>query len=513
MALSLISVDPFDAVAAQAGFWFQTLMTTSGYRCVYHDQTDRIYFSISNTYPGGATGDAGWYDPYFAVGTAPSCQRFAGAPGWVVIHAVGDWDRVLNRQYLYGRITSDIERVSITSLQSDGIVYPNLLWTGSNNGKISTQDGFWSVTSAQDWHFFETLGYAIVVGGTSVRFGGVTYNTVAVQVDLATGDGVPIAGFPTRCTTSPNIYQRPQVFGDSVTLNSIQFIPDDDSTPAQPKGLMMQYSSERIATGDSMRDYVRFSDWNPTGKVAAAGTSNRVHLRELSLSRLEYLDGATGAYPTGLGGGATQAHSNFMFIHPPTRILSIIKTVGSAHVANQTTLRGRFATTPGVSFLTPPAPARTVGTASTIPFVATVSGSLGERIAGVNVAFTLKRAATFEEPLTIGAPGSSSVIAQHPDNDPAFQPIVKKNGTPLTVTTHYTIDYVNDEVDFVAPEPVGGNTYTITYRHRTEPVSPPHGSLLNSTTLTDEAGHAIALVRYDNNANLVGMMDSLEATA
>ena len=51
--------------------------------------------------------------------------------------------------------------------------------------------------------------------------------------------------------------------------------------------------------------------------------------------------------------------------------------------------------------------------------------------------------------------------------------------------------------------------HSVRYRHRSNPLAPPHGTLLNATGVTDDNGLVTFDVSYADDATLIDEIDSI----
>lgn len=473
----------------------------------YYDRLDRLYAKFRATNPTGGGAWTGYADPLFFTAASPLSNAKLTGTVWDSLF-VGSWDKVQNAQRLYGRTDTGnafVELDPATLQQVAADPYPNVGANGTRNGKSSTTDG-WYGNSDGNLVFFEGLGKAFIPVA-DVRSGGTTYANVPVEVDLATGDGVPIADLPTSYNTSPNQFQEGQVFGDTANLRQAQFVADDESTFAAPKGFLLLTDVTRKVTNGILRLYVRIVDWNPLG---VQGTPTRVHKRERLLSRLEVSEGD--APPVGLG-GAGLYNSQRVWFHPPSdslRMLFYNASFGDLQTGEMLLLR--LAPTAALADVTSPTAEEVVQTGKRVRHAVTAHGSLGEPIAGVDVAWTLRRASTRLEVLdTQGAPATSTVA--NPPVDPGTLEVFDDGGAaPLVEGVDYSVDLATGVITWLATTPDDGDGRA-SYRHSEAPADPPHGTLLVAASTTDEHGKAITEVRYPDDSDLVGQFDRLEADA
>jgi hypothetical protein len=511
--VSLAAVSYRDLASFCTDFGHRFLMGSEGLRNrgTYYARLDRFLFAQGVQLAGGGEAFQGWVDPLFSDPNASASQAMAHpvSNGYDAFH-VGEWDRVAGTQRLYasrfnqGAVTQyELSPLSMTEIATApwGAA---LEWGG--NGLAGTTDGHFSLTvgaAGGGWVFFESLGYAICASAT-VRYAGTTYTFTPIQIDLSSHLATPIAGLITRHSLTPNAFNGPTLFGDAFTLQDIQFVPDEDSTPIAPKGFLFLRSRDTLVTGTTAREYMKYVDFNPTGKAASFGTANRVHLRETLVSRFEYEQ--TASPPTGIGGATTFRD---YYYHQPSRTVQMLTGVSSPARTNVT----RYATNPEATTITAPAERRDVLTGRIAEFSSVVHGNLGEPVAGADVDFVLERCSTVNEVLAVtGGIGSTSQIANFPVDDDLQAPltIVRNGSTTLTLGVNYSVVLSTGVVTWITDEQA--NDITASYRHRGDPATPAHGALLNTAARTDENGEVIARVRYSDNGALVNELDRLTAT-
>ncbi len=476
----------------QVGFYFHLL--------------DRFYWRCTGL---SSAANYCYFDPLLLNPDNPSSRAFTLADLWDELGA-GEWSPLAGTQAMYGTVGNAVRLVDPLTLETiDPDVWPNVGWESTRNGKSNTTDGWYGQSLSSEnshWTFFESLGYGIRYN-CRVRFQGSTLSNVAARVDLATGDAVPEEEFRTSHASSPNAFQGGPILGETFNLRYGQFLPDDDTSPTRPKGVFLLFPERPSPNGPY---WLKQIEWNPTNAPAAAGSRSRVHKRERLVTRVENIGGA--AFPAGIGISFQSAAIPYTFLHPPSRSLRWFEfnNVSGTNQPNDFVVV-TLTTEPPVAAWTAPTATREVLTGRVAEFSTIAYGSLGERIAGAEAAFTLERVSTIEELLdTSGGAGSSSAVAQVMDDDPDFQPEVLEDGTALTAGVDYTIDYGNNEVDFIAPKPLGGSVYVVSYRHRTDPASPAHGTLLTPFSRTDGDGAAVTRVLYAQDLDLVRQLDRLQ---
>jgi hypothetical protein len=434
--------------------------------------------------------------------------------------AVGEWDRVGNAQKVYTFDTgvgTGFDEVSVLSPNNinEADVWPTVGGLQHRGSLISTDPGFYDLATEGGWVIFETWGFAFNPLVRLRHTDAVQYADVPVLVNLATGAATLLEGLFTAYGTQIHQFAEPALLGQNVNFAHVQFIPDDISTPAQPRGRVFMSSSGANSPSDSTmhRYWVKMIDWNP---FDVDGTPSRTHLRTRLLSAADFLKSAGGTFGGVFESGSTLAR--YLFYHPRTnRIIHYTHNGFSTLGAGESKFLFVSAS-PTVSVLTDPSPTEETASGKTNDFIATALGSLGEEIGGVDVAFELRRVSTIGEVLaTTPSAGETVVVDNGPISpvDPNLSPVVVyENGTPLTLTTHYTVNRGAGSITFVAPKPLGGGEiYTADYRHFDTPTSPPTGAtLLNSSAVSDITGAAVARVRHDEEDPVADRWYRIDAT-
>lgn len=494
----------------------------------YYDRFDRLYWRASEVNTSGPNNPWVYTDPLFVNSSEPQSKHLGSHSTLSALH-VGDWDRVLDVQYMYGRdtgITATGWARLDSNLDADAVTpdpYPNVGHTTHQGALPSSgagSTGYYQSGTIGGWVFFEGLGYALS-SGISVRTDDSTLSTtVLAQIDLTTGAAVVYDGIPIRYSSSASHEShRPPLFGRTVTFDGIQFLPDEDSTPAAPKGRLMFYEGTPAAESppDIQPVLLKLVEFNPGG-ITTPGQPVRVHNREILVTQFEILESDYGA--GAWGGFATDA----VFLHPPSnRIYHLVAAAaaGSVPGVGKTTVDANesevteLLTVPEVAELTSPTELARPSTGRTVEFATTALGSLSERIAGVRVDWALKRASTVDEVLdTSGAPATNTVanIPIDVSETAAAILVVKQDGTPLVLATDYTVVAATGVITWLLSHPAGGSVYTVTYQHRETPAAPAFGTLLSASATTDSEGQARTRVKYADDAALVGELDDIEVT-
>lgn len=437
--------------------------------------------------------------------------------------AVGEWDREANTQNVYAGQEPPNEiwpfDMATLNMTDPGASLFPWNWT---YGPSEASIGGWTEGSAGDFAhgnfvWFETWGYAIR-GAARVRHTDNNLYRGLALIKISDGKAT-LLDVPTVFTTAPRaLFEAPEFNGETFTLGNPQFVPDDDTLPAAPKGRLFLFSQEYIGDGvvanSNDHKYLKVIDWNPLDVSPAPGTPNRVHLREILMTRINYIQiQAFGTNPNSLGDFAVSGPAVYKlkaFYHPPTR--TILMHNDTMYVFNQND-RGivRHAITPELYQMEPPTQQEEVETNKSVTFKARGMGDIADPVAGITTNWALERRSTIEEQLdTSGAPVSNFVA--HPPIDPDSL-IVEYNGTPLTLTTDYTVNETTGEITWQGTHsPPAASGYTATYGHSTVGAQPPHGSLLQETSETDEEGIAETRVQYPDDDELAGDLDYLTAT-
>lgn len=355
----------------------------------------------------------------------------------------------------------------------------------------------------------------VIVGTTP----GVTKFNIIGFITLSTGACVP-SGIPGIYSNTADEFGRPAIFDEtSVHFLGVQFLADDQSTSAQPKGELLFFSLVTApVTPNDGRCYIKFVDFNP---FAVAGTPNRVHLRETLFSRVNLTLNTlpTGSPPSPLNGldeavGSLQA-PNVWFTTEGSKRLNIMAS-NSVGVGEGDTNVVQATQAVVASILTVPAPKNDALTNKTIGYRAEVLGDLGELVANAIVDWSMLRLSTVSEVLaTTPIAGETVVVANFPINRTIEFPAgfaVMEDGIPLTETTHYTVNESLGQIIFVAPKPLGGGeVYTARYCHTADPATPPHSSIIDAQVFSDINGIAETRVTVPDDAALVGHLDQIKA--
>lgn len=431
---------------------------------------------------------------------------------------VGEWDKDANTQVLYCGNTTDKKFYNLdlaTWVLDNSVNMWPFQWhigAGGSGGAI----GGWDQNNGAvgDFVFFETWGYAIRGCAQVKHTDSNVYRGLAL-IDLADGKAT-LLDCPTFFTAYPaSLFEAPNFNGDSFSLGRPQFVADDDSLPAAPKGRLFLSQGEYLGDGavpnSENRVYVKVIEWNPLGVAPAAGTPNRVHLRQILMTKLDFIQRqAFGTNPNSAGtntdGGSPSAQNVPSFYHPPSRAFV---TFFDWKVTTYENERGivRHSITPELDWIEPPTPQYEVETNKIVQFKARGLGDLGDPVAGITATWSLARRSTVDEQLdTTGAPAAN--VVAHPPIDPDSL-VVAQDGTPLTVGVDYTVVESTGTITWLGAHPVGGSLYTASYGHSTVSATPPHGTLLQEVSETDVDGVAETRVQYPDDEDLAGDKDRL----
>lgn len=472
------------------------------------------------------------WDPLFIDGSAPVAGVIDATSAYSTF-AVGEWDKDSNVQKIYGGTNTGqipMEELSPVDLSViDTAPFPNL--TGSSAAGRLNQENYTpaapnnnalakSISAVSNRRIgnivvFESAGFCIQFG-IGVRTGDFVWHADAtVQMDLNTGECVAMSdpGFHTTYKSSPEAgFNSPPFFGDTFTLSHGQFIPDEDSILTSPKGLLAMSSIPIDASGTepagSVRSYVKLVEFNPDSVPASPGSPTRVHGRVILFSRFDMIEDDT---PENGGTGDPSTPTPQVFYHPPTQTWNYYGySTDSAPVDD--IVHGQFSNAIALSEISNPTAETVIETGRTVTFGAAAFGDLGEAVANLGIDWTLQRASTLDEILdTSGAPATTN-LANAPIDEHIVE--IRFNGTLLTAGVDYNItNAATGEITWAGSHaPPAASGYTATYTHRGVAVAGPFGNLLTTFSKTDESGKAVARVTYDDDDDLVGMVDVITAT-
>jgi hypothetical protein len=537
MALEIVSLTNKDSSFIETGVFAVSSQYDRGWQNhaawmqseFYYDRFDRWYSPIV------ASGAIIYCDPLMADSSDSSKNgRLVPGAGLFTDHVVGQWDKINDTQEVYGDTNDAFSRLALMDL----ITMTTAGWAFNETFGINqyagaqTEAGAWN-NGAGGMVLFEDWGWALVPSASwaETGSGGGYDDGVPILVDLTgggpfgQGKASLLEGLSTFYTASAtHESHRPEFGGDTFALTHVQFVPDDDDSMSQPKGRLFLQSNPVLSVvgpPPEYRTYLKIVEFNPTNKAATSGNPSRTHLRELILSRI----GVTGkqAAPTGIGirddfggppwEGATWDDERLLY-HPPSNTLRALFSSASAFVnGDQTLLIARPSAVLAGNGLVAPTPLAQVETAKTVTWQTHAQGDLGERIAGIDVAWTLKRTSTQGETLdtsglTIGAGGACPAVA----NIPITYRTVYEDGLPLAEGADYTTVASTGVITLLVPHPHAGAVYTIDYSHPTAPTTPPHAVLKSAYSTSDELGIATTRIEYPDDDTLEADREELTVT-
>ncbi len=438
--------------------------------------------------------------------------------------AVGYWDRSLNEQKIYNFSSAAAAAnpfIEVNPLSLDQVLASDpfpLVGTGKTRSALTIgQAGYYEKVEG-GWIFFEgwSGGNALVFNADVTHTDLVTYENVTAVVDLTTG-AATIIDMPSAYGNPPlagHQFSQPQLFGQDVTFRWPQFVQDDSSSSAAPRGEVWVFAEGTTSPADSgnFRRWIKVFDWNPLG---ISGTPSRVHLRERLVSAADFIK-STPASTSGVHESGSSLTA-MMFYHPRSnQIIQYSSIAADLALDPGETKFIRVAPTPGVDIITNPSARERIATGKTIDFSVEALGTFSEKIGGIDMVFALTRESTVGEVLsTTPTPGETVTLANTVSpTDPGESPIsVYEDGTKLTETTHYTLNRGASQITFVGPKPLaGGEVYTADYRHFGTNLTPAHGTLRNLTATTDVNGEALARVDAPDEDPVKDRWDDLDAT-
>ncbi len=372
-------------------------------------------------------------------------------------------------------------------------------------------------------------GLALVKVNVGNLGGGAGTDDDAIMwVNVATGNGVGKLVNPGRfaSTGGPEPNTEPPIAGHNGHWRNIYYGPDADATFVAPKGVLVMMDDEGNAAGNIHYWYFRIVEFNPTNKISG---QTRTHGRVLLTSRVE-----TDLDMTSRGFNNVVATANRMehLIYRHNRG-TVLNVEGEQPTPSSVPLLGDdgvflYSIQPELALLSPPTSESTPRTADVTSWETQAIGSLGEPVGGARIDFTLERISTLSEVvdasgLTPGGGGALPALDNPPiDPDTADPPATEGSlvffedtgGGPVALveTTDYTVVLSTAVITLIAPKPVAGATYTASYEHRATPATPPHGTLLDTKTTSNEDGRAFTRVQVADNDTLVGEGDRLTAT-
>lgn len=497
------------------GGWhhFTTIGGKPAFGFIYVDRVDAFVGRMQQEGPL-LTGTA-QFDPLFLDNTSALAKFGQTAVPDVSYLAVGEWDQAAGIQNLYGgpNVSSaefwPIDQATLVHTDIGSSLWPFYFDHGPSTASIGGWDNGPAASTESGVVFFETWGYAVRIA--QVRHTDNNLYRGLCQVDLITGDATLI-DVPVVFTSTPAaLFEAFSFQGDDFNLDAPQFVPDDDSVPAAPKGRLFLSSSEFLSDlGDvdntDWRQYMKIIEWNPLGVSPAPGNSTRVHLREVTMTRLNFIERqAFGTNPNSLGTKITsgtpiadgELRTRF---HPPSRTFVTLNDHYDADEEERGFVRHSLA--PALAEVQTPTALQEVETARTIRFRSRALGDIGDFIGGVPATWSIERRSTIGETFdTSGAPAFVDVA--NPPIDTGTL-VFYYNGTPLTITTDYTVNEGTGRITGAgAHAPLNTSGYTADYEHKTVAgVTPAHGTLLQQSSRSDELGIAETQVQYPDDDDL-----------
>ena len=561
-AVAVNSVNPPNGVGSFSGLATIAGSTsnTDG-RLVHHRPTDRYYAFMFVRSAGESVDGYCFFDPAFqAFGGGDSNyinQSTFGANGSFQRLTLDQVNEQTNTQRIFTTDASqnvfELTPISLTeSVVFDG---PN----GRHRESIGGLSGFaWTASAQQNLYFtgltdglpLETLNQGsniypdglFLAGQCSGQVNSINFANRFAWIDIRTrncvgllgatdipaGNTTPI-GFPQKVQSTIVENSEAPIGGDSFDWQATQYIPDGDATFAAPKGRLMFLSRTEIpfisnpTGGEQARIYIRLTDFNPFNLTAAVGQPERVHGRIRLTTRVL----ADVAPPFGVAGqdfpqnpGNNQSiifdvlRNRFVMMMQDTQGLSVPFPPDAAAQSGYCTY-AHFSLQPELAFLTNPAAVDVPRTNDIVEFQSRAVGDLAEPISGQDVDWTLTRRSTQNEVLTIsGGIGTTSTVANAPiDIDGMGSPegslVVVADGIELAETTDYTVVLATGVITWVTDQQ-GATLVTASYEHRQTAATPPHGTLISSTTQSDGDGIAATRVQYADDDSIVGQLDYLE---
>ncbi len=541
---------------------FHILLNNRG-KQFYHDRTDEYWMKMEGT---GAV----WarMDPLLvALDYGPSTLNEvfgpdvkSGGPAQD-IYFVGENDPDLGVQRVYGidtfgaNLVREVSLVTPFTTAVPDFAADNFRAAGISSRQSAGAAGVQGARPAQTGQmlFFESAepatwpsGYAL---GIDMKIfddadaGLLEYERCLVQIDLADEGGstgppgglgraqvVPTAAWYSSAPSPlhPTAHAGP-LGGFNVLFDHLQFAPDPDSTITAPKGRLFLFNLDNgtsnehrvpIGTpsvGDVFHKFIKVVEWNPTAKAPTTGNVNRVHLRQQLLSIMKFIEetainGIVGGF--GLGNPAAKgADYIFPFFHPPSGTLRCVVNTGTSSGNDGDSTEIVFSLAPAVDAITVPTQIGQAETGKTVRFRSEALGDIGEKISGVDLDWALTRRSTVGEAVTNPGPAGTFTVANVPiDGTDAVPSItVFEDGTPLDLTTHYTVDVSTGEVTGVGAKFVALTAITVDYDHHQTGASPPLGLLRTQRSRTDSLGRAFATVEVPDDDTIAGEYDGLSS--
>lgn len=384
-------------------------------------------------------------------------------------------------------------------------------------------------------------GLALVLCESTNLDGGLNTGKRWGWLDLDKNELVGFIPLPTNSdSTSTQDFAEATIDGREFNWHRLQFIADEGSTFAQPKGELHvtsdAYSSNNnlerenvtidIPSGGTFvssvqRNYVTVYDFNPfnvqTGTV-------RVHNRRTFLGIVDNPQEPIfpgGPDMTGID-DITNNRCVSLVYHPPSRTYTSVVSRAFAHPNDSddgpvlTYSRiARWRRSVVTDRLSQPTVTSVATENRSVRVRVLAFTDLAARAVGVGINFALHRLSTRAESFdgtALGA-GTYTVEADEIDDD-GFHEVrsgndVDNGGTLLVETTDYTVNYATGVLTPVGSWPT--DTIYVRYRHRNVQLTPAHGTLLTSGGVTDGDGQTFASVRYGSNVE--GEIDGIVATS
>lgn len=357
-----------------------------------------------------------------------------------------------------------------------------------------------------------------------------------IWIDLDTQLAVGVLGIPTvASSSSTNAFAEPTIAGETFNWDQIQFVPDIGSTFAQPKGELVistafagfkNVSGQQIVapemtfTSNVTKNYVAVHDFNPfnvqTGVVRVH--NRRTFVGEVLIPHEPIIQGGFNANNSDDGFNRRSSKINY---HPPSRTFFNIAshpatnpddTAEAPAVGHSRIIRWRRAAV--VAHISQPTPDTAVTENRTVRARVIASTDLAQRAVAVQLNFTLTRRSTRAETFDGASVGSGTytVEADVIDEDGSLEVYegndIDNGGTLLAETTDYTVNYSTGVLTPVGSWP--SDDIYVRYRHRDVGLTPAHGTLLNSSAVTDGNGVVEVLIRYGEDID--GELDGIEAS-
>jgi len=358
-----------------------------------------------------------------------------------------------------------------------------------------------------------------------------------IWVDVDTGLAVGILGIPTIANNgSTNPFKENTLDFREFEWQGVQFVPDDGSTFAEPKGELHLFLAEDSRfeivdqpvdpeEGDSFtslvnRQYVAVHDFNPFNNTNGAV---RIHNRRRFIGILDtpcepIIDGGV---DLGEYGTTHVRRSPSIYYHPPTRtyinVQSSFATANNSGADEPVTGASRiirWQRQTQVDAITQPVPLDVVREDSLLTIRMKVTNDFGEPIAGETINFRTTRSSTRDEQFDGTVQASSNyVVAQGViDDDYSLQVYegagIDDGGTLLEEGVDYTVSsYATGTLAPVGSWPT--DTISVRYRHRSSVVTPGYGTLYNATAVSNSFG--VVPVFIELGENLEGELVGVEA--